>query len=1042
MERSDIRREIHLDRERASCKLSCTKIDQGLEKLDPRSEERAIWELFQNARDLAKTNAVGDKEAHIKISLSPTEFVFAHQGRPFTPDSLTSLVMQVSSQEKENDDTVGQYGTGFLTTHMFGRKLCINGSLDLSKYPGGRYVNIDGFLIDRTYKDLQEFIDKVALQLLNVSNFADADQVDTCREWTELRYDLSSMEGALTNASKAISEAIDVIPFVMTINTPIVEVIIENQLTGDVYRFAKQQMPEESGLKVMHVSICHNESCDLRKIYYLESEDGEDIVILPLESPTKARSLTGVAKLFVFFPLLGTEEFGMDAIFHSKKFFPLEARDGIHLPVSNANVKAKVDHNIAILNSLIDMTHRYYQANSDAISGWLNISKLTFDCEHHKEEVTRTFFCNLKKQWTDFFEKLPMIDLGGERVSVADSDVQFFSPKITTDCEDTTCLKTVYDAAALKFSLPATEDILAWSNVIASWDPSHSSLLEVEDIAFSLDGEEDVPIDVLHSFDSYIAAKKLTSLFSTYELIPNREGCLMKATDLRNATAIPQWLGEISETLAGEQVEMFADDRFVGLVSLPLFSRNDLRSAITERLRTLRQKYLDKGKTYDETVIKALFNLSSIFASETSSNIRRKTLDLIGRHLNAAVDCKILPPLDENERDMAELPFKHLVENLLLEISQQDSEWISANYDYILDLHSDLSPWAEYYNRNNKEGLCMKYGAFPNRRGEVCSHDDLEHGQDIPDELSSLYCDVFGEDLNERLVDDRFSSFFEFNSLSSKDVAREIESELEENKFQHPSVLDIINNLSKGAYWNDWFPHIASKKAELFLKQVQPDCKESIFKLMKVTDVDKLNKLAELSNEINIDDIIKRGRASVIESKNKEADFNFKLVLGNYVERMIQKYLAESCEMTNHGITVETEHYGCDLSICKHGSPIYYIEIKSRWGKDQSVKMSPLQIQMSVDKSENYALCCVDMSHLGHSSGELHEYPSLDEVLPYIKILTNIGSLTKEISTIIEGTNDTPVYIGGDFQCIVPQHTIQANGKGLSSLITTIVSKL
>ena len=192
MDNNEIRKQMELEQKRAFCKQSCTKIDQGLDKLDPRSGERAIWELFQNARDLARTDTNGDKTAHIKITLTSSEFIFAHQGQPFDHDSLTSLVMQVSSRGKENDDTVGQYGTGFLTTHVFGRKLYVSGSLDMGKYTAGTYADINRFVIDRTYDNITEFVDKVAHQLLAVNDFADAPKINSCRQWTELCYELSS----------------------------------------------------------------------------------------------------------------------------------------------------------------------------------------------------------------------------------------------------------------------------------------------------------------------------------------------------------------------------------------------------------------------------------------------------------------------------------------------------------------------------------------------------------------------------------------------------------------------------------------------------------------------------------------------------------------------------------------------------------------------------------------------------------------------------------------------------------------------------------
>ena len=95
-------------------KQHATKIDQGLRSVDSQTgPARAIWELCQNARDLAE-------DCHIRMELTDKAFRFSHNGIPFDMDSLGSLIKQVSGQGKENDETVGQYGTGFLTTHYYG----------------------------------------------------------------------------------------------------------------------------------------------------------------------------------------------------------------------------------------------------------------------------------------------------------------------------------------------------------------------------------------------------------------------------------------------------------------------------------------------------------------------------------------------------------------------------------------------------------------------------------------------------------------------------------------------------------------------------------------------------------------------------------------------------------------------------------------------------------------------------------------------------------------------------------------------------------
>lgn len=83
---------------------------------------------------------------HIKVSL--------------LHDTFSSLVKQVSSQTKEDEDSVGQYGTGFLTTHAFGRQIFVSGSLDMEEQVPGKYVSIDKFNIDRTFESIPEFVEK------------------------------------------------------------------------------------------------------------------------------------------------------------------------------------------------------------------------------------------------------------------------------------------------------------------------------------------------------------------------------------------------------------------------------------------------------------------------------------------------------------------------------------------------------------------------------------------------------------------------------------------------------------------------------------------------------------------------------------------------------------------------------------------------------------------------------------------------------------------------------------------------------------------
>ena len=88
---------------------------------------RWIWELLQNAHD-ASTPADNNLIAEIKYRQG--ELVFSHNGRSFTADEVAHLICSGTTKgEDEDKETIGQYGTGFLTTHLLSLKIDVSGQL-------------------------------------------------------------------------------------------------------------------------------------------------------------------------------------------------------------------------------------------------------------------------------------------------------------------------------------------------------------------------------------------------------------------------------------------------------------------------------------------------------------------------------------------------------------------------------------------------------------------------------------------------------------------------------------------------------------------------------------------------------------------------------------------------------------------------------------------------------------------------------------------------------------------------------------------------
>ena len=87
---------------------------------------RWIWELLQNARD-----ACADSNGRLVASVeqSQDEIIFRHNGDNFSLEEIAHLIYH-GSTKVENEGTIGQYGSGFLATHLLSPEIDISGRIE------------------------------------------------------------------------------------------------------------------------------------------------------------------------------------------------------------------------------------------------------------------------------------------------------------------------------------------------------------------------------------------------------------------------------------------------------------------------------------------------------------------------------------------------------------------------------------------------------------------------------------------------------------------------------------------------------------------------------------------------------------------------------------------------------------------------------------------------------------------------------------------------------------------------------------------------
>jgi hypothetical protein len=115
----DARHDVLADNTAQAVHKHLTKLFQE----EARFRGRWIWELLQNARDASPPGGV-----RVQIIQEPDRIVFRHNGLPFTQKSIAHLIYHGSTKhDLSNAEAVGQFGTGFLTTHLISKLVTVKG---------------------------------------------------------------------------------------------------------------------------------------------------------------------------------------------------------------------------------------------------------------------------------------------------------------------------------------------------------------------------------------------------------------------------------------------------------------------------------------------------------------------------------------------------------------------------------------------------------------------------------------------------------------------------------------------------------------------------------------------------------------------------------------------------------------------------------------------------------------------------------------------------------------------------------------------------
>ncbi len=963
----------------------CRKIIQGLENQDEKSGIRAIWELVQNARDQSK-------DAKIKMELTPQSFIFSHHGNPFDYTSFRALVKQDSSKDRTDADLVGQYGTGFMTTHTFNRLVYVSApyAVKKSKTDISGYVQIKDFPLDRTKVDTPEGPKLMKEQLDKVWDFRKEPLSATLLDdTTSFRYDLQVEQ--VVEVSGYLDCAIRLMPFVLILNKTIQEIEIDNQYTGTGFIFRRrgaeslEQMDKSEWTAVKEeVVITNNKNGEIEtcKCKSLKSTEGDVVIIPPY--PKICGEVDDIPSLFLWFPLLGTEKFGANFIFHSKRFYPVEKRNNIMIPGVSQISKEKGGENERILKEMMKTVFDYYANAEHASTLSLEMCKVAFP-EVCDNEETERFYKEMQELWKKEVPTWKVLPVGGERVSVDDSRVRllhpFFYSKLDADKRKeyepvmTQFARLVKLADGKPVLLPES-DLIDWSELVDRWHCNRDAefFVDVANVCMSIkDNSEN-----LHTFLLFLKDSENGKLMEEYPLLPNRKGDLCLRSSLYYGDFMTDNVYQLVNMMMGDAAAKMFEPTFLDVSAVNPYNIEDLRRDITNTIGVWRKNTIDHqpfGLLVDDN-LDALIQFCSASYMKDLTNQRGRMMRLLVKFYQRDFEMvSTIKYLENNEEDFYKPAFNFLLDYTLSLLCQKNTEWVGVNTNkgWLLEFLQEYNPKE---NEDRKKKLDT-FGVLPNQCNTLCLKNDLKACKDVPDEMVEIYQTVFGKNLREDWIAPEFDAIMELKPVYAKEIANEIETAIvadmkQEGVHKFEKVIRrIILKIGESNQWEEWFGQIDDKKATYTFNMQSGGAQKSLFSLMDHLNDDHLERLAKLGENGDINELIDKLETIQQQERDSAARFNHLHTIGKHIENVLrerigrEKVQLEMPETKEQSLTVGDIQDGQDIIVrvntANGWKDIFYVEVKSKWDFNDPAHMSQSQIRMASQHPDEYALCCVDL---------------------------------------------------------------------------------
>lgn len=1045
-----------------------TDIMNGIGNIRTVSPARGIWELVQNARDVVRPG----ERAEIIFTRYADCMTFQHDGLPFTWKTLEALILQTSSKSDMDAAQVGQYGTGFLTTHKFGLRFLLSAPLKIEDDKEW-YHNIVDFEIDRSATNKEAMREAIKKQWNKTEEWEKTEQqTDSPARYTVFKY-LCMKDVERENVKVAFASSPSLIPYVLLLNDRIRSITLDDHVCGvkSIFERQSQDWLLECNLEKGNVYYtCIND----KRYYVIRSHEAAHkdknmlrvVIILPLEQDLEDfRSFNfpeETPQLYINLPLLGTSHWGLNFLMHSPDFTcDTEKRDNLRFVGNGQNDDSQVTDNKSVIDLGRELIFEFIDHNLLRIKNTKYLVRCNFKIKQSDDQLGE-YYRQLRQQFRDKYKTLAIVRQSNQSMAKP-AEIRVLDENLSKACTDKTLggnelLSAVYKLLDhhKEIAIPEENEMLFWSNTINGWykDEENPQKITVDQLAelVSQTAVNAEDISWLFVICRYIVKVQRTDLFGTYKIVPNEKYELCFLKPLLNPKVFPLTVKAALSLMVPEKVVLFVHPSFAKLFpEMEAYSDNEAKKDLSASISQHNEEEARARESFKNKVISMQYE--NVDASAYNKSLYYDgTVECIAKLYEA-----LLP--EESKSFMAntlKLLFEFYGLTPTENVNHLNSDVFDVRACCTTLLHDALFKFSLLQDKSGKADWCKRmvenvyassesrsmlnnYQIYPDQTGQFKYAESLQkQPKGLLNRIVELYDEIVQPQvkLECNLVSKDYCLDFVGNgNLAVSEICGAIEKVVKDRNYsitdyeKQKQIVEIIQNLSSedevASIWKGMFGDIDAHKGQLMFSIIKSQSKrDSIFQIMKVDDDIRLKKIAELSKRDDLDELIRLGEEAVERKRNEMNDFAYKKMLGEYVEEYLFKEVGGQLQETK--VCIDDEQGGQDLIIRKKGEPVYYIEVKSRWRNDVSVLMSTLQYQRSIENEDRYALTCVDMFGFDRSLIGKHEYPSLEEILPRIRVIENIGYLNKGLVKQVQNESKDP-HVNPGYQILVPQDLIKGD---------------